>query len=265
MGHPGRDVAHDGALGVGHHGEGAAVAAADAGDAAGRAVGVGRVGLGGVAVVVDVAEGDEPRGVEGVEGGGGRERGAALAVRHHDRQRRARHVGEEDRTRRALVLDAHHGEPALELRARVLDERRPALRARDQLLEPGQQLAAVADAEREGVRPLEEVLERPPRAIVHKDGLSPSVSSAKNVTITKSINNQLLPWQGTEGNVAELLKLLTHTKSHHKQLFHGILPTKVHRGSQTYARRQRRNPLRGTRMPSRHIRSRPALAIWQLK
>jgi hypothetical protein len=54
----------------------------------------------------------------------------------------------------------------------------------DQPLEPGEHLAAVADAKGEGVGAPEEGLEGPAGFVVHEDGLGPSVARAKHVTLT---------------------------------------------------------------------------------
>src|SRR5690606_23601944 len=104
------DCAED-AFRVRHHDGDAAVAAGEAGDAAGGAVGVGRVAVGHASVVVDEAQGYAAAGFAGVHGGAVGKLGITFAVGDGDRHARADHAAEEDR-RRGLDLD--HGDPGFE-------------------------------------------------------------------------------------------------------------------------------------------------------
>ena len=58
--------------------------------------------------------------------------------------------------------------------------------ARDDLLERGEHLAAVAHAEREGVGAIEEALELLARAGVIEDGLGPALARAEHVAVGES-------------------------------------------------------------------------------
>jgi hypothetical protein len=133
------------ALGVRHHDGEAAVGGGEPGDAVGRAVRVEGIGLRDAAVVVDVAQRDDGLLLPAVRA----EIGAALSMRDDDGQAAAGHAVEEQRgTPRHL----DHDEARLELLAAVAHEARPVLGAGNDLGEVAHHLAAVADAQREGVR-----------------------------------------------------------------------------------------------------------------
>ena len=66
---------------------------------------------------------------------------------------------------------------------RLRTKRGQASRAGNDLLERGEHLAAVADAEREGVLPIEESLELLARAGVVEDGLGPALAGAEHVAV----------------------------------------------------------------------------------
>lgn len=60
------------------------------------------------------------------------------------------------------------------------------IRKRRGIRTSSQHLATIADTEGEGIRSLEEGLKGLAGTIVHEDGLGPSVTSAKDVTIQVS-------------------------------------------------------------------------------
>ncbi len=127
----------------------AAIGRGERGDAARRAVGVLRVALGDAAVRRRRSARRRDRSpraprAPSVDSSSARPSPCATAIG----SARAGHAGEQDR--RAL-LDRHQRQPRLELLAAVAHEARPELGARDELAQVREHLAAVADAEREGV------------------------------------------------------------------------------------------------------------------
>ena len=159
-----------------HHDREAAVFGRHGREAALGAVRVVRIDLGRVAARINEA------------GGGLHERGvfrtqelhAAFAVGVHDGHHAAGHAREEDR--RALEnLDVH--ETGLELLGRVAHEFRPVRGARDQVAQMAHHLAAVADAQTEGVLAVEERAEHLDHAVVVKDGLGPAAAGAEHVAV----------------------------------------------------------------------------------
>src|SRR4051812_14467721 len=133
------------ALRVRHRQSHAAVFIRDGRNAERRTIRVRGITRRNLAIAFDVARGDEPARVERTRRGVTREFRAPLPVRHGDRQHRAVHAGEEHRRR---ALDLGQREAPFELLATVAHEARPLRGARDDLLERGEHLAAVADAER---------------------------------------------------------------------------------------------------------------------
>ncbi len=83
-----------------------------------------------------------------------------------------------------LFCDLDHDQARLELLGAVAHEVRPVLGAGDQLVQVGQHLAAVADAEREAVRAREEGLRTASRARgVEQDRLGPALAGAQHVAV----------------------------------------------------------------------------------
>src|SRR5690606_3987715 len=103
-----------------------------------------------------------------------------LSVSHRDGQAGTLHPLEEDRRG---GLDPHQRQARLELLRSIANERGPALRAWDQLLQPREHLAAVAHAEREALRVAEEALERLARPGVKEDRLGPAEPGAQHVPV----------------------------------------------------------------------------------
>ena len=69
---------------------------------------------------------------------------------------------------------------------RLRHEARPVLGARDEALEGREHLAAVADAEREGVAAREEALELLAHRLVEQDRLGPALARAQHVAVGKA-------------------------------------------------------------------------------
>ena len=167
------------ALGVRHHDCRASVGRGEAGESTDGSVGVPRVGLGRLAEVVDVADGgkavtDKRRTGLAVEGG------VSVAVRHRYRQPRAFHPLEEDGGGRH---DFDGGVARLELFADVVNEVRPVFRARYEVLELRDHLAAVADAEREGLGTVEVLAEHLGELGRVEDARRPARSGAEDVAV----------------------------------------------------------------------------------
>jgi hypothetical protein len=146
------------------------------GDAGRRAVRVVGIDLGRIARVVEVTHGDQRARLLL----GRVELGAPFAVRDDDRHAAARHAAEEQR-RRFRQLD--HREARLELLDLVALETRPGVGAGNQRLQRAHHLAAVADAEREGVVTAEESRELVARARIEQDGARPALAGAKHVAV----------------------------------------------------------------------------------
>ena len=103
-----------------------------------------------------------------------------FAMGDGDRQGRSGHAGEQNR--RAL-LDLDHRHAGLELFGAVAHETRPALGAGDQFLELREHLAAVADAEAEGVFTFEEGRELIASATVEERRLGPAAAGTEHVAV----------------------------------------------------------------------------------
>ena len=99
-------------------------------------------------VVVHEAAGDEAGGAATLHRGGVGKFGEAFAVGDGDRDHAALHAGEEDAGR---GFDLHGNVAAFVALALVLHEARPVVGAGDDAVEVAHHLAAVADAECEGV------------------------------------------------------------------------------------------------------------------
>ncbi len=104
-------------------------------------------------------------------------------MRDSDRRLRAGHAAEEDR-RRLQHFD--HREARLELFRLVARELGPVLGARDDGLQAAHHLAAVADAEREGVAALEEAGELVRQLRVEQDGLRPALARTQHIAIREA-------------------------------------------------------------------------------
>src|SRR5690606_31666231 len=160
---------------VRHHDGHAAVAAGEAGDATGRAVGVGRVGLGDLAVGIDEAQGHATGQVGFQQRLFAFELGMTFAVGDGDRHARTGHATQEDRGR---LLDLDHGHAGFELLRAVAHEVRPELGAGNQFVQVGHHLATVAHAQGEAVLALEESLEAFTGTAVEQDRLGPAFTGA---------------------------------------------------------------------------------------
>mmetsp|Transcript_18683 Transcript_18683/g.62975 ORF Transcript_18683/g.62975 Transcript_18683/m.62975 type:complete len:440 (-) Transcript_18683:117-1436(-) len=175
------------ALRVRHHGEVAPVGRAEGSDALGGAVGVVRVLLRHLAGVVDVPERSLRTLEHGLQRVVAREMRAPLAMGDPHAQARALHALEEDGGGRC-DLD---GAPArLEPARRVVHEAR-LLRLRDGVAaghpaKQRHQLAAVADAEREGVGPVAEGLELRREPLVELDRRGPALGRVEHVRVRET-------------------------------------------------------------------------------
>ena len=104
-------------------------------------------------------------------------------MRDDDGHLRAFHAGEEDRRR---IEDFGHHETRFELLDLVATEGRPMLGARNDGLERAHHLAAVADAQGEGVLAVEKGGELVAAAVVHQDGPRPAEAGTEHVAIGES-------------------------------------------------------------------------------
>merc|ERR1719215_238761 len=180
------------ALWVRHHGEVAPVRTAQADDALRGAVRVEGVGRRRPAVVVNVPQRHQLLRADAVEDGGGWEMALALPVRDPDAELRALHALEPHRGGSGL-LDAHGGEARLEAAAVVVDEARllveresvAVLCTRDPT-QQRQQLAAVTDPQREGVRALAERAELRLQLGAEEDGARPSLCRVLSIGIAEA-------------------------------------------------------------------------------
>ena len=107
----------------------------------------------------------------------------SLPVGHYDRESRSGHTLEKQGGR---VSDLHHHHPGFELLGSVAGKIRPAGGAGYDAAQPGQHLAAVADAQAETVGAVEKALELVPEALVMEDGLRPAAARAEHVAVGKS-------------------------------------------------------------------------------
>ena len=104
-------------------------------------------------------------------------------MRDRDGQKRAGHSRQEHR--RAL-LHADEGEAGFELLAAVAHKARPVLGTRNDFLQIGNHLAAIADSQGEGVFAGKESFEFGPCACAVKNRLGPTFASAQHVTVGKT-------------------------------------------------------------------------------
>src|SRR5260221_4253319 len=176
VGRPGHLDVAEYAFRVRHDDGEAPVGGGEPGDSPRRAARVVRIGLGYLAAVVDVAHGDEslPKVFFLVENG------PAFSVRGDNRDPAARHTLEEKR--RALD-DLDHYQPPLELLGAVAHEPRPVRRPRDQFLQRGHHLAAVAGAQRKSIASGEEFLELRKDFPFEQDGARQAAAAAEHVAI----------------------------------------------------------------------------------
>ena len=153
------------------------------GDAERRAVGIGRVAGRHLPVALDVARAHQAG------------RGECRAHRPRSRTprglrrapRRSAASSRPCRRRRSTAnAQLHQREAPLELLAAVAHEARPVRGARHDLLERREHLAAIADAQSEGVGALEEALELLARARVIQDGFGPALARAEHVAVRES-------------------------------------------------------------------------------
>ena len=162
-----------------HHNGHAAVPGGETGGALAGTVGVGRVLLGGIAHAVHVAQGHQAllhiAGQVGVA-----DLHPPFAMGHGDGQAGARHVAQQDGWG---IADFHQRGAGLELLAQIAHEARPMFRAGHQVLEVGQHLTAVANAQGESVLAEEETVEGVTQAVVIQHGLGPAATSTKHVAI----------------------------------------------------------------------------------
>src|SRR5580704_2257602 len=107
----------------------------------------------------------------------------AFAVRDGDGDDRAFHAGEEHA---GAFLDLERGEAGFKALGLVLHEARPVVGAGDDRTEVAHHLAAVADAEAEGVRAREEGGELVAGARIEEDALGPAFAGAERVAETES-------------------------------------------------------------------------------
>ena len=167
------------ALRVRHqHGE-AAVWRGDGGDAFRRAVRVVRVRFGGGALVVDEAHGFADLG----DVARLREVGVAFAMGDGDAGLGAGHAVEEDRRG---VHHFDHGKAAFEFLRLVARELGPGVGAGDDGFQVAHHLAAVADAEAEAVRAVEEARELFRQAGVEQNRFRPAFARAQHVAVREA-------------------------------------------------------------------------------
>ena len=173
-----------------HHDGHATIIGGQTGDTGRRAVRVGRIARGGLAVVVDVTQCDLAAALHLAQVSAVAELGTPFAMRDGDRQARAFHAIEEQR---GALLDFDHRDTGLELLGLVAHEARPGLGTRDQLLELGEHLATVADAQREAVVTVEEALELFTRTRIEQHRLGPATASAQHVTVGEAATGDQAP------------------------------------------------------------------------
>ena len=131
-----------------HHDECATVFGAEAVDAKRRAVRVERVAFGVFVLAIDITECYETRLEAGFGSFAASEFGTTFAVSNSDREHRTSHSLEEYSR---SIFDLQRAEAGFEAFGDVLHKARPVLGTRNQILEVRDHLAAVADAEREGI------------------------------------------------------------------------------------------------------------------
>ncbi len=166
-----------------HHHEGATVFGAEAVDTERRAVGVQRVAFGVFVLAVHIAQRHETGLEAGFSGFAASEFRAAFAVCDRDREHGACHALEEHGR---SIFDLERAEAGLETFGEVLHKARPVRSTRNQVLEVGNHLAAVADAEREGVLAVEVSFEFGAGLRVEEDALGPAFTGTENVTVAEA-------------------------------------------------------------------------------
>ena len=134
-------------------------------------------------VVVHEAAGDEAGGAAALHRGGVGEFGVAFAVGDGDREHATLHAGEEDAGR---GFDADGNVAAFVALALVLHEARPVVGAGDDAVEVAHHLAAVADAECEGVFAGEEGGEFGAGAGIEENALGPAFAGAEDVAVAEA-------------------------------------------------------------------------------
>nr|GFD52047.1 hypothetical protein [Tanacetum cinerariifolium] len=103
-----------------------------------------------------------------------------FTVSDGDRHARTGHALQEDRRR---LLDLNHRHARFELLGTVAHEVWPELAARNQLVQVGHHLAAVAHAQREAVGALEEALKGITGAAVEQGRFGPAFTGAQHVAV----------------------------------------------------------------------------------
>src|SRR5439155_25858950 len=137
-------------LGMRHEDGKPAIRGGEARNSPRRAVGIVRIALADLAAVVDEAQRHQR--LRRSELLLVVELGITLAVRRRDRDARALHAEKEQRRR---ALDPEQNQPRFELLGLVAHEMRPVRRAGNELMQIAHHLAAIANAQREGVWPRE--------------------------------------------------------------------------------------------------------------
>mmetsp|Transcript_1373 Transcript_1373/g.3209 ORF Transcript_1373/g.3209 Transcript_1373/m.3209 type:complete len:403 (-) Transcript_1373:1225-2433(-) len=213
----------DAALGVRHHGEVAAVGGAHGGDAVGGAVGAVRVGRSGRARGVHVAHGQLARGGELLHHAGLGEERLALAVRHPHAHRGAGHALEHDGGR---LTDGDLAEAALEAAAVVVHKAGLVSLLGHTAGHPAEQrheLAAVADAEGEGVGALVKGLKLLANAGAELDAGGPALGAVHHVGVreaahkddaTEAVQGGAPAEQVAHGDVPRLHTRCVHRRRH---------------------------------------------------
>src|SRR5690242_19510926 len=102
-----------------HHRDDASIRTPHTSNSGGAAIRVERVGVRNGTIVVNIAERNKPRVVDGLKVLRGGKFRAALAMGHDYRERRAGHIGEEDRVR-GWVRYGDHGITSFKLLASVI-------------------------------------------------------------------------------------------------------------------------------------------------
>ena len=166
-----------------HHHEGTAVFGAEAVDAERRTVGVQRVAFGVFVLAIHVAERHETGLEAGFGGFAASEFRAAFTMCDRNREHGARHALEEHGR---SVFDLERAEASLKAFGEVLHKARPVLGARNQVLEVRDHLAAVADAQREGILAVEVSFKFSAGLRVEEDALGPAFAGAENVTVAEA-------------------------------------------------------------------------------
>lgn len=107
-------------------------------------------------------------------------------MRDHDRQARPGHAVQEDGGRGGVIQHLDHADAGLVLLALVGDEGGPGARAGNERLDAAEELAAVADAEGEGVGAVEKIAEFLARGLVPQDAVGPALAGAEDVAVAEA-------------------------------------------------------------------------------